>query len=120
MDPMTYQRRKRNANQLVMIAMLFLGAVGLAILMATILRGAAGIEDDSDAKRLLVRMGWMSMLLLLGALLLLAWAILRFVRERMRPDQEASSQPHIDAWEEAGRRVEVDEFDDPRTESSDE
>ena len=114
MDQLTYQRRKRSANQLVMISILFVIALGLGVLMAATLRGAGEIVDDPDLKRLLVRLAWTSLVLMVGAMLLLAWAILRFVRERMKPTEEPSTEPRVSAWEEAGRRVEVDEFDDPR------
>ena len=43
--------------------------------------------------------------------LLLTWAIVRLIHDRLQPKPRAPDSKHINAWEEAGRRYELDESD---------
>ena len=111
MDQVTYDRRRRAANRVLMVVFLVAMVVGLGVLMGTLLRSAGQIKDEPDVRRLLMRLAWTALVLMLGALLLLTWAIVRLIRDRLQPKPRPPDSKHVNAWEEAGRRYELDESD---------
>ena len=108
------QRRRQSTNQLVLVLLLGVIVAGLSVLMTVALQGARGMTDDPDLRRALLRLAWMSLTLMLGAVVLLAWATLRFVRQRRKVHQpDRPAEPRTDAWVEAGRRFQLEDSDQP-------
>ena len=111
MDQVTYARRTRAANRLLMILFMVAMVVGLGVLMGALLHSAGQIKDQPDVRRLLIRLAWTSLVLMLGAMVFLTWAIVHLIRDRLRPEPRPPSAKRVNAWEEAGRRYELDESD---------
>ncbi|HDZ43141.1 hypothetical protein LCGC14_0320930 [marine sediment metagenome] len=108
------QRYRQSTNQLVLIVLLGVIVAGLSVLMTVALQGARDMTDDPDLRRVLLRLAWLSLTLMLGAVVLLAWATLRFVRQRRKVEQpERPAGPRTDAWVEAGRRFQLEDADQP-------
>ncbi|HDZ22778.1 MAG TPA: hypothetical protein ENH78_15975, partial [Phycisphaerae bacterium] len=68
------QRYRQSTNQLVLIVLLGVIVAGLSVLMTVALQGARDMTDDPDLRRVLLRLAWLSLTLMLGAVVLLAWA----------------------------------------------
>lgn len=109
-------RRRREMNQALAIVFLTFICLGLGALTVLALRGARGVEDNPEQQRVLARLAWLSVAMLLGTVVLLVWAMMRFARGRVFRRDEASTRPkeeHIDAWAEAGRRFQLAPDDEP-------
>ncbi len=109
-------RRRREMNLALVIAFLVIICFGLGALAALALRGAEAFDNNPDQQRMLARLAWLSVAMLLGTMVLLVWAVMRFARGRVfREDQEARrpKEEHIDAWAEAGRRFQLAPDDEP-------
>ena len=87
-------------------------AGGLIAMLVLTTRGAIRIADPA-AKKLLLHLAWLSLVLLLGMLLMIAWSVVRYARYRLRPG-EMKPSTYVNAWELAGKRFQLadDEEDD--------
>jgi len=99
-------------------------AVGLVLIcaglgaMLFLAVSAAHQAADLPTKKLLIRMAWISLVLLLLSLLLLVAAAFRHARYRLEAQQPTRPTPHVDAWAEAGRRFKLPD-DEPREDRQD-
>jgi len=98
-------------------AIVFLGliviCVGLGAMMFITIEAATAI-DDQATRKLLVRLAWMSLVMLCLALMMMVWVLLRYVRYRMRDGQQAPEpSKYVNAWELAGKRFQLNEDNEP-------
>jgi len=101
----------RTAHFVILIAALVVIVVGLAAL--TVLAAqAAGAVSDARVQKLLLRLAWLSLVLLGMTLVLLLWAAMRFVRSRIRFTKGRTETPYVDAWSLAGKRFKLQGDDD--------
>ncbi len=95
--------------------------VGLAVIcvglgaMMFITIDAASTATDLATRKLLARLSWLSLVLLCLAVLMTTWVIMRYVRHRLRGVAAAPAEPssYVNAWEEAGKRFELNEDNEP-------
>ena len=86
-------------------------AAGLGVMLAIAARGAWQVTD-APTQKLLLRLAWLSLVLLCVTLVLLLWAVLRHVRYRLYSAPPLKPSQYVDAWELAGRRLTLDDADD--------
>ena len=108
---MKTQRRLQAVNSIILIVALIAIVVGLVALTLLTAR-AAGEVKDPDLHMVLARLAWVATALLCFTLLLLLWAVMRFVRSRIRFSTERAPIPYVDAWALAGKRFKLPEEDD--------
>ena len=101
--------RYRTASFVLVLFWLLLLAAGLGVLMFALLSNVD--ESDPDARLFRVRLAWVCLALLGGVVVLLAWAIMRFVRQRTLPARPRKPTPHVDDWAEAGKRFQLPDKD---------
>jgi len=107
-----YPRRRGRHDLLLTVALGFL-CVGFGVVMLLSLRCAGAVDDNPDLRRMLTQLAWTSLVLMLGTGILLAWAVIRSLGDRVtRPLPKGEKSERIDAWAEAGRRLEVDDDED--------
>lgn len=85
--------------------------LGVMVVLAT---GRAAGETDEPTRDGLVRLAYVSMVLLGLAVVLLGWVVARHLGRRMRSiqrDLHHEPTPYVDAWSEAGRRAKAPEED---------
>jgi hypothetical protein len=92
-------------------------AAGLVAMLVITIRGAAEIPDPA-VRKLLLRLAWLSLVLLLLILLTMVWAVIRHIRYRLGPARPFKPTPYVNAWELAGKRFKLEE-DDREEEDSD-
>lgn len=102
------QRTVRTANFIILIVSLTAMATGLALLTLVTTR-AAGRIGDTETQKLLMRLAWVALALLCLTLVLLLWAVMRFVRSRIRFSRQRTHTPYVDAWALAGKRFKLPE-----------
>jgi hypothetical protein len=90
-----------------------LGALsaGLVAMLAITTQGVLSIPD-LPTRKLLLRLAWLSLLLLCVTLLLLVWAILRHVRYRLHSGPPWKPSTYVNAWELAGKRFKLEDQND--------
>jgi heme/copper-type cytochrome/quinol oxidase subunit 2 len=99
------------ANRLRVVGFVVL-IVALALIVAactalfTISAHAAAITQK-PVQKVFARMALLSAATLGLSLLLLLWAVMRFVSSRIRPPGEHAATPYVDAWTEAGKRFQL-------------
>lgn len=116
---MKTQRRLQAVNSIILIVALIAIAAGLVALTLLTAR-AAGEVKDPDLHMVLARLAWVATALLCLTLLLLLWAMMRFVRSRIRFTTERTPTPYVDAWALAGKRFKLPEEDDEGEDSDSE
>ncbi len=103
-------RRERTISFVVITVFLIGCAITLGLLIAMI---AANIGDaDGKTKHLLGRFAWICTVMLGVTLVFLFWHVMRFLRFRMSGGEKFSPTPYVNAWSEAGRRMQVPPEDD--------
>jgi membrane protein implicated in regulation of membrane protease activity len=87
---------------------------GGLIFMLVVTFRAIDQTTDMPTRKLLARLAWLSLALLLLTLLLLVWAVTRHLRYWLRPLPRARRSEYVNAWVLAGQRfkLEDDEQDD--------
>lgn len=98
----------RNAGKARHVVLLV--TLGSACLLLTGLLGVTleGYPDaDPPARRLLLVLAWTAACLLGVTLLLLMWVFIRWLRSRMPAPRRREGVGYVDAWAEAGRRVQT-------------
>jgi len=86
-------------------------AGGLVAMLVITIRGAVNLTDPA-AKKLLLHLAWLSLVLLLGMLVMIFWSIVRYARYRLRPGPEIKPSTYVNAWELAGKRFQLADDDD--------
>ncbi|MBN1941838.1 MAG: hypothetical protein JW849_00940 [Phycisphaerae bacterium] len=104
------QQTVRRINYTVLTFCLLLVAGGMTAVVFVLARAAASAEGE--ARPWLFRLAWAAATCLGIDALLLLWILLRWMRLRMIPSAPLPETPYIDAWSEAGKRIQVDEDDD--------
>jgi len=87
-------------------------AAGLLAMLFIAIQGASEIPDP-PAQKFLLRLAWLSLLLLGMTLVLLVWAILRHVRYRLRSGPPLKPSTYVNAWELAGKRFQLEDDEEP-------
>lgn len=105
----------RLINSVVLVVALIAIAGGVAYLMFSSLQAAGQVEDPL-AKKILIRLAWVALVLLAIAVILLVWAIMRLIRLRIGFRRSHSRAPYVDAWALAGQRFQLDKDDLPEQE----
>jgi hypothetical protein len=104
----------RRFGGLIVSLLVLAGGMG-ALLWITLDQAAAA---DNERRRGMLMIAWMSLAMLTLSLLLLLWAVLRWVRARQGPLKRAEPTPYVDAWSLAGQRMQTppdeDDEDDVR------
>lgn len=92
-----------------------LGLVGIAAGQAAMLvvttQGAQRISHE-PTQRLLLRLAWLSLVLLCLTLLMLLWAVIRHLRYRLRAEPPVKPSRYVNAWALAGKRFQLDDEDE--------
>jgi hypothetical protein len=108
MEPQT-RRILRNVNYSALSLFLAGMAAGLGVLLRTMTR-AHRQEADADMQRSLAAMACLAAGMLAVTLIALGLVLLRWLRYRMqasREDHTTRAPGYIDAWSEAGKRIEA-------------
>ena len=108
-------RRSRTVSFFFVVFGLALLAAGLGVMLVVTLRGAREIPDNVT-QRLLLRLAWLSLLLLCLTLILLLWSVIRHVRYRLQWDAPVKRSEYVNAWELAGKRFQLPDDDDEEEE----
>jgi hypothetical protein len=102
----------RTVSFAVLFTSLLVAAGMLGALLAIALRQAQS-ADDPAVRRLLLVVAWTSLVLLALDMVLLLWGAARLLSRRYAwPQRRHPPTPHVDAWAEAGRRLQVDDQED--------
>ncbi len=110
-------RRDRTISFIVIAVFLVVCAITLGLLIAMV---AANIGDaDGKAKQLLGRFAWICTVMLGVTVVFLFWHVMRFFRFRMNSGEKFSPTPYVNAWAEAGRRMQAPPEDDSENEQED-
>lgn len=104
----------RSASFVVIFVGLAVICVGLGAMMFITIE-AASTTTDHAVRKLLVRLSWLSLMLLCMAVLMTTLVIMRYVRHRIRGGSAAPEEPssYVNAWEEAGKRFQLNEDNEP-------
>ncbi len=108
---LAHDRTPRPGNYVIVTVGLGLICGGLTAIVVLTMR-AAGAVGDPELRKSLMRLGWLSLALLGLAVVLLVWIVIRRIRLHLahRPSQRASR--YVNAWELAGKRIQVEEDED--------
>ncbi|MFP3936809.1 MAG: hypothetical protein ACLFVW_00615 [Phycisphaerae bacterium] len=108
----------RTISFAVLFASLIIAAGMLTVLLVTAL-GRAEATEDAELRDLLVRTAWAALALLAVDMVLLLWGAARFLSRAFgsTPPRRPPT-PYVDAWSEAGRRLNVEDEDDEQREES--
>jgi len=106
---------RRPTRQTTPFSLVVLGLATITSAMGALLwiTLRAAPHAEPPRARALTALAWMSLVLMLGALLLLVWAVARHVRLSMMRTKSPPSEQHKDAWVEAGKRIKVDPSETP-------
>ncbi|HUT02064.1 MAG TPA: hypothetical protein VM031_06390 [Phycisphaerae bacterium] len=85
-------------------------AAGLTAMLVITTRGASELTDPA-ARRLLLRLALLSLVLLLGLLLMVVWSIIRYIRHRLHLTKPLEPSTYVNAWELAGKRFKLEDND---------
>jgi len=107
------RRKFRAVNFTIAVVGLAMIAAGLVV-MIVITAGQAG-QADQQVRKALARLALLSMALLGLTVVVLVWIVLHNVLERISLRKQQSTTPYVDAWTEAGRRLELTDEDQPDT-----
>ena len=93
----------------VNFALTAMGLVAVAgVLVALLVITARAAGSAAEANRLyFVRMAWLSAALLALCLLMFAWVVVRYCRQRISGPHQPTKTEYFDAWGEAGRRFKL-------------
>ena len=100
-------RYDRQTTRFVLVILGLLLIAG-SLVMMLIISFSSAPDVDGSVLRLLAHLAWISLALLLGVLIFLAWTIMRFVRYKLLGQKMPAATEHPDAWAEAGKRLKLD------------
>ena len=110
----------RRVSSIVVTVLLAVIAAGMVYVVLTVTGAAAGADEPT--RRGLARLAWIGMLLLAVSVVLLVWSLARTLRLYLARPQQHRPTEYVDAWSEAGRRMQVEsepeEDDDEADEDS--
>ncbi len=79
--------------------------IGIGLMFSLVFALWSMPTSDAGAIDLLMHVAWLSMVLLFGVLILLAWTVMRYLRLRLLGDRMPPATQHPDAWAVAGERI---------------
>lgn len=97
----------RRISSIVVTVLLAVIAAGMVYVVLTVTAATEGADEPT--RKGLARLAWIGMLLLAVAVVLLVWSLARTLRLYLAKPQPHAPTKYVDAWSEAGRRVQVDE-----------
>jgi len=100
-------RQDRQSRQFV-FSIMGLSVIAIAMVLMLVVALQCMPHIDGAVFRLLANIAWLSLTLLLAVLVFLAWTIMRFIRHRLLARRLPPSEEHLDAWEAAGERMNLD------------
>jgi putative copper export protein len=100
----------RRISSIVVTVLLAVIAAGMVYVVLAVTDAKEGADDPT--LKGLARLAWIAMLLLAVAVVLLVWSLARTLRLYLARPQPHTPTTYVDAWSEAGRRIQVDEEDD--------
>ncbi|HUS91868.1 MAG TPA: hypothetical protein VM695_08460 [Phycisphaerae bacterium] len=86
-------------------------AVGLGAMLVITIREASAMTDPA-ARKLLLRLAWLSLVLISLDLVMLLWCVLRHIRDRMEAEPPPKPSKYVNAWELAGQRIRLEDETD--------
>ncbi|MBN1553125.1 MAG: hypothetical protein JXA11_00145 [Phycisphaerae bacterium] len=104
------QQTVRRVNYTVLLFCLLLSAVVMIAVVWILARAAGGADERT--RPVLVRLAWVAAACVGLDALGLLWILLRWMRLRILPSAPLPEAPYIDAWSEAGKRIQPDEDDE--------
>jgi len=104
-------RKFRTVSMVVTVIGLVVIAAVLTWLVVVTTRQAQ--HSDERTREGLVRLAYVSLVLLGMTLVLLGWVVVRHLITRGGRKADRRPTPYVNAWEEAGRRFQLDESDLP-------
>lgn len=115
----TDRQKSETVSFTILIASL--GAIGLGLAALTFMatRQAEAVSD-TEMRRFLARLAWLSFVLLALTLVVLFWTVARLLRARMRSDGPFEATPYVNAWALAGKRFKLDQTESPDQDEADE
>jgi len=107
---MNRPRRARTIS-FAFTAVMLLAAVGCMLAMFILTARRAAMEKGVQ-RAYFWRLAWVSAAVMGLFLVLLAWVVVRHLRQRLAPARGPTPTPYVDAWAESGRRMELEEEDE--------
>lgn len=112
-----HSNRLRTASFVILGLALGLIVAGCGLMLVLTWQVARNTDPlaGKETLRLLGRMAWLSASMLGLALLLLAWAVMRFLARRIGLNKPTRPTEYVDAWSVAGQRFQLpdDDADEP-------
>ncbi len=115
MDLETRQTVQRIRYTLLTLGLGLMAAV-LAAVLWIVTRAHASAE--AETARMLLVLAWTAAAMLGITLLALLWILLRWGKLRLQGPSPLPPAPYVDAWSEAGRRMQPPPHDEPDDENS--
>lgn len=102
----------QRVNHTVLAVFLLLSIGGIVGVLFVLSKVAA--QADQETRRVLVRVMWVAAAGIATDALLLLWLLLRWMRGKTLSSAAPPTEtPYVDAWAEAGRRLKVDDEENP-------
>ena len=112
-------QRIRTISFTVMVVVLLLIAAGCTGTLVMSSRAADGLDSHHPMRNVLVRIAVLSTASLGLSLVLVGWAAMRFLSDRLRPHKPRQETEYVDVWSVAGQRLQVEDEDDEEEEDDD-
>lgn len=94
--------------------LMFCMGITIAVLTFVIFSLARNLDNvPADKRPAMVRLAWVAVACLGLNVMVLLWIFLRWLRLRLTPTPPLPDAPYKDAWSEAGKRIQLDENDNP-------
>lgn len=94
--------------------LMFCLLITIAVLTFVIFSLTRNLDNVAEEKRpAMVRLAWVGVACLGLNVVVLLWIFLRWLRLKLTPTPPLPETPYQDAWREAGKRIQVDENDNP-------
>jgi len=100
----------RKISSIVVTVLLAVIGGGMVYVVVTVTGAAEGADEPT--RKGLARLAWIGMVLLGLVAVLLVWSLARTLRLYLTKPQPHTPTTYVDAWSEAGRRVQVEDDDE--------
>ena len=101
------------------IAIATLVAIAIVQVYQIVAATDAALLIDLPHRKYMHRLAWLALAVLSVELVVLFWLAVRYISARGRCSEERVETPYVDAWAEAGQRINVDEPDDDEDDEDD-
>lgn len=101
--------RLRAVSNAVLVGALAMIVAGCGAILGLSWKVARGIDPvvGRETLRQMQRIAWLAAAMLALALLLTAWALMRFLRQRIEKTRLGQPTAYVDAWSAAGKRIQL-------------